>query len=310
LDLEKSKGENNMTIKDSEWKDTLINLFALASKLEGEGQYNLAKLARAAADSLSRRAAYSLVIPTEKEKLSAIIKESADILTSLDLNADLVAALKKGADIMAEGQLPFIDVIPHPYVCRTCGHLALSEPMVECPICSARPSSFKRFLPVYWLDALEPMAAMERLNQTPIEVEKLIEGLSETEMKQQPKDGGWAIRNILSHLRDAQGVLSFRLDLFLKEEHPILESKAVFTWATEEDDRPPSAIEIFETYKTSRKDTISKLENLPLADWWHTGQHEEFGPMTLRQQVSYFASHEITHLPQIETVRRQLMKSK
>ena len=299
-----------MSTKNSEWKDTLINLFALALKLEGEGQYNLAKLARAAADSLSRQAAYSVEIPTEKEKLSATIKETANILTSLEVNADLITALKKGADIMADGQLPLIDVIPHTYVCRTCGHLVLNEPMVECPTCSARSGTFQRFLPVYWLDALEPMAAMERLRQTPIEVEKLIEGLSETEMKQQPKDGGWAIRNILSHLRDAQGVLSFRLDLFLKEEHPILESKAVFTWATNEDDRPPSALEIFETYKTSRKESTSKLENLPLADWWHTGQHEEFGTMTLRQQVSYFASHEITHLPQIETVRHQLMKRK
>ncbi len=298
-----------MTTKDSEWKDTLIQLFALASKLEGEGQYNLAKLARATANSLSRQAAYSLEIPTEKEKLSATIKEIADILASLDVNAGLVTALKNGADIMAEGRLPLIDVVPPAYVCRTCGHLVLSEAVVECPTCSARPSTYQRFLPVYWLDALEPLAAIERLRQTPLEVEKLLEGLSDSEMKQQPKEGGWAIRNILSHLRDAQGVLSFRLDLFLKEEHPILESKAVFTWATKEDDRPPSALEIFETYKTSRKETISKLENLPLADWWHTGQHEEFGTMTLRQQVSYFASHEITHLPQIGSLRHQLLKS-
>ena len=37
-----------MTTDNSEWKDTLVHLFALASRLEGEGQYNLAKLARAA----------------------------------------------------------------------------------------------------------------------------------------------------------------------------------------------------------------------------------------------------------------------
>jgi len=298
-----------MMTKKYEWGDTLAHLLALASRLEGEGQYNLAKLARAAADSLSRQAAYILEIPTEKEELSAAIKETADILTGLDVNADLVTALKQGADIMAEGRLPHIDVIPHAYVCRTCGNLVVNEPVEKCPTCGAWPSTYRRFLPVYWLDVLEPLTALERLRQTPIEVEKLLKGLSESEMKRQPKDGGWAIRNILSHLRDAQGVLSFRLDLFLKEEHPILESKAVFKWATKEDDRPPSALEIIETYKTSREETISKLENLPFADWWHTGQHEEFGTMTLRQQVSYFASHEITHLPQIESLRHQFLKS-
>jgi uncharacterized damage-inducible protein DinB len=149
---------------------------------------------------------------------------------------------------------------------------------------------------------------MERLRQTPIEVEKLLDGLTDAEMNLPPEDGGWAIRNTLSHLRDAQGLLSFRLDLFLTQEHPVLESKAVFSWATSEDDRPPSVREIFETYNASRQETLQKLESLPLADWWKTGEHEEFGTMTLRQQVSYFASHELTHLPQIDKLRRQFLK--
>lgn len=298
-----------MADNNSQWKDNLVNLLALASRLEGEGQYNLAKLARAAADSISRQAAYSLDIPTDKGALSAAIKETADTLTGLKVNPDLINALKQGADIMLDGKLPQINVTPHAYVCRTCGDLTLSEPMDKCSTCGAWPSTYQRFLPVYWLDALEPLAAMDRLRRTPMEVEKLLEGLTEADFNKEPEDGGWALRNILSHIRDAQGVLSFRLDLFLKEEHPTLESKAVFTWATKEDDRPPSSLEIFDTYKSARAETIMKLEKLPLVDWWRTGQHEEFGTMTLRQQVSYFASHEITHLPQIETLRRQIIES-
>lgn len=290
------------------WKDALVHLFALAAKLEGEGQYNLAKLVRAAADSLTRQSAYRLEIPTDKAKLSTIIKETADILTEFDINADLVTALKKGADILSEGQLPLIDVAPHAYVCRTCGHLVLNQPVANCPVCDARASTYQRFPPVYWLDALEPYDALESLRQTPIEVEKLLEGLSESALNQQPPDGGWSIRNTLAHLRDAQGVLSFRVDLFLKEENPVLESKAVFAWATQEDKLPSSALEIFETYKVSRHETVNKLENFPLADWWHTGQHQEFGTVTLRQQVSYFAAHELTHLPQIEVLRRLLVE--
>lgn len=49
---------------------------------------------------------------------------------------------------------------------------------------------------------------------------------------------------------------------------------------------------------------MHKLEQLPLADWWHTGRHQEFGVVTLRQQVSYFAAHELTHLSQIDALRR------
>ncbi|MEJ2487051.1 MAG: DinB family protein [Anaerolineales bacterium] len=297
-----------MTGKPSEWKDTLVNLFALASRLEGDGQYNLAKLARATADSLSRQAAYELEIPTRKDELAAAIKKAAGELSSFEVNPDVIAALTQGADVMAYGRLPLIDVTPNAYVCRTCGHVVLQEPVENCPTCGAWPSTFQQFLPVYWLNALEPVSAMERLRQTPIEVEKLLDGLTDAEMNLPPEDGGWAIRNTLSHLRDAQGLLSFRLDLFLTQEHPVLESKAVFSWATSEDDRPPSVREIFETYNASRQKTLQKLEALPLADWWKTGEHEEFGTMTLRQQVSYFASHELTHLPQIDKLRRQFLK--
>jgi hypothetical protein len=41
---------------------------------------------------------------------------------------------------------------------------------------------------------------------------------------------------------------------------------------------------------------------LPLVDWWRTGRHEEFGVVTIRQQVSYFAAHESTHLAQIRAL--------
>jgi len=306
--MKKDIGENAMTGKPSEWKDTLVHLFALASRLEGEGQYNLAKLARATADSLCRQAAYELETPTGKDELAVAIKNIADGLTSFDVNPDMITALNQGADVMASGQLPLIDVTPHAYVCRTCGYLVLQEPAENCPTCGAWPGTFQLFLPVYWLNALEPLSAMQRLRRTPIEVEKLLDGLTEAEMNRPPDDGGWAIRNTLSHLRDAQGVLSFRLELFLTQKHPMLESKAVFSWATNEDDRPPSAQEIFETYKTSRLETLQKLETVPLADWWKTGEHEEFGRVTLRQQVSYFASHELTHLPQIDKLRRQFLK--
>ena len=299
-----------MVADRSEWKDTLIHLFALASRLEGEGQYNLAKLVRASADSMSRQAAYHINLPTDKGRLAADIKQTVEILSNYNINKYLLTSLQQGADIMAEGNLPLIDVTPHAYVCRTCGHLVLDEPVGNCPICDAWPITYQRFLPVYWLDALEPFAAIERLRQTPIDVEKLLEGLSETALDQEPLDGGWAIRHILTHLRDAQGVLSFRLDLFLKEEHPMLESKAVFAWATKEDNQPHSALEIFRTYKASRNEIIRKLENLPLANWWNTGQHDEFGTLTLRQQVSYFASHEITHLPQIDLLRRFVTEGK
>ena len=295
----------HMTTNSTEWSDTLIHLHALASRLEGEGQYNLAKLARAAADALCRQAAHLRPAPAGPQELAADLRLTAEALSRLDASTELLSALTQGADLIASGELPLITVAPHPYVCRTCGYLTLTEPATICPTCGAWPDTFQRFMPNYWFDALEPLAAMERLRRTPVEVASLLEGVSEAQLNQAPPDGGWAIRNVLTHLRDAQDVLAFRLDLFQQEENPVLAAKAVWTWAAAAEERPPTAREIFATYQASRQETIRKLEELPLADWWRTGRHAEFGVVTLRQQVSYFAAHEVTHLAQIGTLCRQ-----
>ena len=47
------------------WSETLIQLVALAGRLEREGQYNVAKLARAAADALARQAAFAIDLPPD-----------------------------------------------------------------------------------------------------------------------------------------------------------------------------------------------------------------------------------------------------
>ncbi len=290
-----------------EWVDTLIHLFALASRLEEEGQYNLAKLARAAADSLCRQAAYPPGLPTDSDRLVADIQQTIAALSRLNVSADLLSAWQRGTELMAQGELSLITVTPHPYVCRTCGQITLSPPAAPCPTCGAWGETFQKFMPNYWFDALEPPAAMQRLRQTPTEVEKLLEGLSDAQLDWQPPDKGWAIRNILTHLRDAQSVLAFRLDLFRQEENPALEAKAVWTWAADEAERPFTARDIFAVYKAARAETVAGLEQLPLTHWWRTGRHAEFGVVTLRQQVSYFAAHEVTHLSQMESLRRYLV---
>ena len=293
-------------MNDTEWRQALVNLLALALRLENEGQYNLAKLARATADALARRAAYGHARAGGGGDLPAAVNQVIDGLAGLEVSEELGLAFRRGTAALAEGRLSLITETPHPYVCRTCGALVLGAPSEKCPTCGAWPDTFQWFPPVYWLEALDPPAALERLRRTPLEVAALLEGLSEADMNRPPADGGWAIRNAVAHLRDAQGVLDYRLGLFLTEENPMLESKAVFAWATNEAERPPATREILAAYQATRAAIITRLEGLPLADWWRTGRHEEFGMVSLRQQVSYFAAHEVTHLPQIDALRNRL----
>ena len=87
---------------------------------------------------------------------------------------------------------------------------------------------------------------------------------------------------------------------------PASNSQSAVEWRNAWQERPPTTEEIFKTYYDSRQKVLTKLESLPLRNWWRTGEHEEFGPLTIKQQASYFASHEVTHFPQIESLINHL----
>jgi hypothetical protein len=280
-----------------------VFLFALAARLEGEGQLNIAKLLRAGTESVFRREAVKLTMPSDPSQLAGEIMRGVAVLSALEADQALVAAIQHGASAMAEDRLPLFDEAPNAYVCRTCGHLELNKPVVECPGCNAHPETFLVFLPTYWLQAFDPFQALANLRQTPFELENSLQGQSEAALTNQPQDGGWSIQQTLVHLRDAQGLLDFRVNLMLEQENPTLESQAVFDWVSREAGQMPHTRAIFQGYLSSRRQTLKRLESIPLASWWRSGQHQEFGPVTILQQASYFAAHELTHLPQIARLR-------
>jgi rubrerythrin/uncharacterized damage-inducible protein DinB len=294
-----------MDPKNDDLSYTIPKMYALAAKLEGEGQYNNVKLVRAAAEAICRQAAFKMELSPNNSELSDELKRISRTISENKVSAYLAKALMNGAKAMTTGQLPLIDETPNPFVCRTCGHVILDEPETDCPVCAARPQTFQKFPPVYWLTNMDPFEALDRLRQTPKDVSAILYGLTEEESTRVPDEGEWSIHNAVSHLRDAQELFEFRLNLMIEEENPKLESKAVFEWVAQDEERPPSTAEISKIYAQSRQRVLTTLEKLPLEDWWRTGEHEEFGTLTITQQVSYFATHELTHFPQIEALISQ-----
>jgi len=287
--------------------EELLQNLALASRLEGEGQYNNAKLIRAGVEVVMRKGAYLLDIPPEHIRLVRELERAREFFSRLGLGDDFTNVLKQGASALAEGRLPQNDDTPNPYVCRTCGHLTLSQPQTQCPDCGSWSMTHKAFPPVYWLTELEPISALERMRKTPVEIKEFLGDLSVEQCDFKLSEHEWSIYQIISHIRDAQGVLDSRLTLLLEEEDPSLESKAVFEWVSETANNHPTMEEIFTSYSKSRYDTISTLESIPLVDWWRTGRHEEFGQVNILQQVSYFTMHELTHLPDISFLHSRVL---
>lgn len=285
--------------------DALVRLLAVAGSLEREGQYNCAKLLRAAVDALLTQPAFQLNLAQDRSTLLAETKGTLATLAELDVAPALLAALERAYTALTAERLPSYAETPDPYVCRICGNLML-ENEHACPFCNSQPESFKRFRPIYWIEVFDPFDVLNYLQSTPRKLALLVEDVTEDQANQAVETGGWTLRQAVSHLNDAQGVLAYRVELILTKDTPVLEAKAVFDWADDETKVPATLQEILTAYFNSRAQTVERLANLPLKDWWRCGRHEEFGELKLYQQVSYFASHELAHFPQIERLAKEV----
>ena len=295
-----------MTRSASNEIEYLPELFGLATRIEGKGQYNAAKLLRAAADAVVRRAAYQDGLSTDLRVIGSDLEEVIQALRRLPVGPAIVDAVERARSEILAGRQTMVSDFPDAYVCRRCGESSLGPPEHPCRTCGAWPTTFQRFLPIYWLNELDPPAAQHHLRATPPQLDTLLDGLAESDMAREPEDGSWSIRHAVTPIRDADAVLNTRIKLITEQDNPSLAFAAVFAWTAEAAAHAVRTDEIVSQYRASRAESLERLQALRFEDWWRTGRHDEFGTVTLLAQVSYFAAHELTHLRQIHNGRLAL----
>lgn len=277
-------------------------LVALAHALEREGRYNHAKWLRAAAAACVNADAYRGLLATDLATMAAESRALGAELAAAGFQPDALAILNLAGDRLAAGDLPMYVDTPDPRVCRTCGHVFGLEAPEHCPTCGAWSRTFQVFRPVWWLEALNPFEALALMRATPDRIARAIAGLDEARLQRKPPAGGWSLHQVIAHLRDAQDVLAYRVNLMLEEDDPPLVPKAV--WALQSGDAKPAetTASVVAAYRASREQTARTLESIALKDWWRTGRHAEFGPLNIVQTVSYFTAHETSHGAQFDAL--------
>ena len=281
---------------------TLVRLVRLARGLEMGGFYNAAKLLWASAYSQELCDSNAAGVPTLPTDLSLELAGVLADFKATDMNPQVIGALERGMHaVKNNATIPATD-IPETHVCRTCGEIVLGPAPDTCPQCGAWELTFRTFPAVYYLEPLPPDQALASLESSPELVLSLIRRLNDDQMIRQPKPGEWSIREVLVHLVMAQDLLAGRVTRMLAEVHPSL--KAMNSWNLEELEETTSRA-LIDSFRESREKTVAALKAAAPLGWWRTGDHEEFGTVTVLQQASYFAKHDHNHLTQI----RQVLKA-
>ncbi len=283
--------------------DQLTAYIRVARGLEAGGYYGVAKLLRGLAFAEEVKAANAAGIPRETallDELRAIIEQ----LRSDGADAVIITALEQGCEVVkADATVPY-DVIPAVHVSRTSGEIFLGEP----PAFSANHDhrlGLRSFPAIWYFESLSPPECLKALESNVGAIEAQFSDLPPEQYLIPPAAGEWNMHELLWHLLQANELLAGRVEKMLTESNPSLEGMAV--WANR-DASSLSLPDIWERYRASREVLLARLKAIPLADWWRTGWHSEFGPQTVLSQATYFARHEMSHMPQFGEIRRGLGK--
>lgn len=293
------------------WQLELSRLVALAERFSSEGQMNLNKLVEAAIYAQIRHAGWSFRPQVTVTTMQSELEASLHFLKQNNAAPELIAALEVGRQAIAEKRqedMLFTDA-PDAFVCRTCGHIALGSAPDHCPDCGAWAGRFRKFVAFFNQDNIEPINPVDVLVMLASNAEnlsRLVEDLSEEALTKAPANSDWSLREHIAHFADAQDMLDTRIELMLVHDNPDLTALAVYEFATDAERHPASAREILATFREKRNKCVARMQSLPLKDFWRTGNHPEFGQLTIIRQAAYIAFHEQAHLPEIEALRKQV----
>lgn len=278
-----------------------VPLIQTARGLEAGGYYGLAKLLWALVYSAEIKASNAAGIPRGAALDSSVVN-IIDSLRAGGADAAVIDALVKGlAAVREDRTIPYVD-IPDVYVSRTYGEVVVGEP----PQLTAHHDhalALREFKPIWYFDPMSPKEVLAALESNPKAIQAELEGLTPDQFLIAPAHSEWTMHQLLWHVMMAQELLSERVDLMLTQDNPNLASKAV--WA-QKDQQGMSTGDVLEHYLDLRTQLIDRLKILPTDDWWRSGWHDEFGKQTVLAQATYFARHEMSHMPQFAQIHHVL----
>ncbi len=147
------------------------------------------------------------------------------------------------------------------------------------------------------------------LERTPKILEDLLSGLSDDWTMQNEGDDTWSPYDIVGHLLHGERTDWMpRLEIILHRENKNFIPYDRFAQFKESEGK--SLQQLLSAFAVLRKENLQKLKSLHLteADLNKTGIHPEFGDVTLRQLLSTWTIHDLTHIAQITRVMAKQYK--
>jgi len=140
---------------------------------------------------------------------------------------------------------------------------------------------------------------------SPDVMERLLAGISDTELDARPDPERFTLREAVSHMADWEGVWLERIDRTLDEDTPFLPGYDEGQWAIDHDYAHAKLPEQLAKFRSGREKIIARLSDLPAEAWLRPARHGEWGDTTVFAMAALILGHDGYHLKQIVDFRPQ-----
>jgi hypothetical protein len=114
-----------------------------------------------------------------------------------------------------------------------------------------------------------------------------------------PKPGEWCFTEIICHLRDSDLEINLpRISKIRSEVNAFIPAINADEWSTVRGYCSENGSEAINGFNRARLELIHILQSLSAEDWNRLARHAIFGPSTLKELISFAATHDRTHVQQ------------
>ena len=127
-----------------------------------------------------------------------------------------------------------------------------------------------------------------------------VKGLTNDQLDQSYREGGWTIRQLVHHIADANGHFNFRFRYAMTEENPAIKAFDENKWAELDDAKRAPVEPSLVLLRGIHARWVLLLRSLKDEDFSRQFLHPVYGAMPLDRAVGMYAWHSLHHLAQIE----------
>lgn len=141
--------------------------------------------------------------------------------------------------------------------------------------------------------------AMNILQNTPVEIERLIQGYDEGILQSRPEPETWSPVEILAHLHACATIWGDSINKMVHQNSPFIDDTHPRKWARFSEFSALPFHESLQIFGMERNKLLALLTNLTLIDWARIGWIKQ-RKHSIFSQVRRMALHELDHLDQLK----------